>query len=138
MHAFRRLNVWRKSHELTLRVYEATAAVSERRFPGLTGQLREAASAIPAKIVDGAGRDSPIEFAQVLTGALASTRELEYIVLLAAEVGAIAASEHVRLSARVDEVSRMLTALRKTVATQTPPSASKGRPKRTRRAGAST
>jgi four helix bundle protein len=115
MHPFRRLSVWRKAHELTLRIFEATAGISERRFPGLTSQLRRSAVSVPASIVEGAGRDTAAQFAHFLEIALASARELDYLVLLAADLQAINAAEHVRLTARIDEVCRMLVALRKTV-----------------------
>jgi four helix bundle protein len=115
MHPFRRLSVWRKAHELTLRIYEATAGISERRFPGLTSQLRRSAASVPTNIVWGAGRDTAAQFAHDLEIALASARELDYLVLLAADLQAISPAEHVRLSARIDEVCRMLVALRKTV-----------------------
>jgi four helix bundle protein len=130
MHPFRRLNVWRKSHELTLRVYEATSALSERRFPGLTSQLRQSASSIPVNIIDATGRETPVQFAQFLDVALTSARELEYYVLLASDLGAVPASEHVRLTARIDEVCRMLVALRKTVRAKGSPSPARRRGKR--------
>jgi four helix bundle protein len=121
MHPFQRLNVWRKAHELTLRVYEATARIPERRFPGLTNQLRRAAAAVPASIVDGSGRDTPAQFAHSLDAALTSARELDYHVLLASDLQAIAAAEHVRLTARIDEVCRMLVSLRKAVRSRSRP-----------------
>jgi len=115
MHSFRRLSVWRKAHELVLRVYESTAPVSERRYPGLTSKLRRAATCVAANIAAGAGCDTQVQFARLLGLSLASARELDYHVLLAADLKAIEPSEHVRLTARIDEVCRMLTGLRKTI-----------------------
>jgi four helix bundle protein len=132
MHPFRRLAVWRKAHELALRVYEGTTGISERRFPGLTGQLRRAASSIAATIVEGAGRDTPAQFARFLECAAASARELDYHLLLAADLGAIDRSEQVRLNARVDELSRMLVALRKVVRARTGRTPSSPPPRRRR------
>jgi four helix bundle protein len=122
MHPFRRLSVWRKAHELTLRVYETTSKVSARRYSGLTSELRRSASSIAANIVEGAARGTPAQFATCLDLALASARELDYHVLLASDLKAIDSSEHVRLTARIDEVSRMLVGLRKRL--RKPPSRS--------------
>ena len=116
MHSFRKLSVWRKAHALAVRVYGATADISDRRFVDLADQIRRSAVAIPASIAEGAGHETAHGFAQFLELALSSARELEYHALLAADVGAMDRGEQVRLTARIDQVSRMLIALKKTVA----------------------
>lgn len=115
MSSFRKLSVWRKAHALALRVHEAAAAIPERRFPGLPDRLRTCASDLPAAIAEGTWRESPQEFSDCLRGAIACARDLDYRLLLAADLGAIGRAEHVRLSARVEQVCRMLAALRDTV-----------------------
>lgn len=119
MAPFRRLTVWKKAHELVLRVHESTADVSERRYPGLAAQLRAAATAVAARIVEGCGRDSPGEFAEFLDAALRLARELDYHLLLATDLGALGRSDYARLNARIDQVCRMLVALRTTVLART-------------------
>ena len=114
MHPFRRLNVWRKAHELTIRVYAATEAVS-RKHPSLTSQIRRAAYSIPANIAEGAGQASALQFGRFLQIATASARELDYFLLLAADIGSLSRSDHAILEARTDEVARMLVSLYKTV-----------------------
>ena len=49
MQDFRKLSVWSKSHQLVLLVYAATGNVPEKKFPGLTSQIRRVAASIPAK-----------------------------------------------------------------------------------------
>jgi four helix bundle protein len=115
MHSFRKLSVWRKAHALAVRVYRATEGMSDHRFADLAEQIRRSAVAIPASIAEGAGHETAHGFAQFLELALSSARELEYHALLAADVGAMDRGEQVRLTARVDQVSRMLIALKKTV-----------------------
>ena len=132
MAPFRKLTVWKKAHELVLRVYEATADLSDRKHPGLAAQLRTAAAAVAARIVEGSGRDSPGEFAEFLDVALRRARELDYHLLLAADLGALGRSDYARLNARIDQVCRMLAALRKTVQERTglprPPTPARRRP----------
>lgn len=115
MHPFRRLSVWRKAHELTLRAYHASAEIRERDFPGISTHLRRTAASIAANIAEGCGRDTATQFAQFLEIALASARELDYHLLLAADLGAIGRSRHAMLEARTDEVCRMLVSLRRQV-----------------------
>lgn len=119
MHPFRRLAVWRKAHELALASYRITELVPHGKFPGLADQLRRAACSIPTNIAEGSGRDSPEQFARFLEIAIASAREVDYLLMLATELGAIATSDHAKLEARTDEVCRMLVALRTTVRTRT-------------------
>lgn len=119
MAPFRRLTVWKKAHELVLRVYQSTADVSERQHPGLALQLRGAAASVAARIVEGSARGTPGEFAEFLDAALRLARELDYHLLLASDLGALGRSDYARLNARIDQICRMLVALRKTVQQQT-------------------
>jgi four helix bundle protein len=115
MYPFHRLNVWAKSHELTIRVYQATDGPVTRRFPGLASQLRRAVSAIPANIAEGAGHASQAQFSRYLAIAIASSHEALYHFLLAKDLGAITATEYAHLEARLKEVQAKLVLLRKRV-----------------------
>ena len=114
MHPYRRLSVWRKSHELTLRVYAVIEPI-RRKHPSLAHQLVRAAHSIPANLAEGSGRGSGAQFAQFLQIALGSARELDYFLRLATDLGVLTAHEHATLEARTDEVTRMLVVLRRRV-----------------------
>ena len=115
MYPFRRLTVWEKAHDLTVRVYRVTDGTVARRFPALTSQLRRAASAIPANISEGAGFASAAQFNRFLEIAAASAHETEYHLLLAKDLGAISTKDYAGLEARVGEVKGMLLGLQKRV-----------------------
>jgi four helix bundle protein len=115
MYPFQRLNVWARSHELTVRVYQTTEGQVARRFPGLCSQLRRAISAIPANIAEGAGHASQAQFGRYLAIAIASSHEALYHVLLAKDLGVITESEYAHLEARTKEVQAKLVLLRKRV-----------------------
>lgn len=115
MHPFRKLKVWRKAHELALRSYRVTRGMSNAEYPGLRGQICRAAQSIPNNISEGSGWDSGPQFAHHLEIALSSARELDYLMLLAHDLGAISTAEHTRLAARIDLVSAMTVNLRKRV-----------------------
>jgi len=117
MHSFRRLSVWRKAHELTLRVYGIVDVV-RGRHPALAAQLLRAAMSVPANIAEGSGRATRKQFSQFLQIAIGSAREVEYFLQLAVDLGAITSKDHAILEARTDEITRMLIGLRKTVSGQ--------------------
>lgn len=111
MQDFRKLDVWRKAHELVLQTYQATNRASERRFPGLAMQLRRAVASVPANIVEGCGHESPRELARFLQMALASAHEVHYHLRLARDLEFIPSAQFARLEARTEQVKRMLTGL---------------------------
>ena len=115
MHPFKQLAVWRKAHDLAQRVFRTTTKIDWRVHPGLAQQMQRSAFSTVYNIVEGAGRDTPAQFAHFLETAIGSAHELEYQLLLARDLGALEAAEHARLEARVVEVNRMLFGLRKAV-----------------------
>jgi four helix bundle protein len=115
MHSFRRLTVWKKAHELALRVHRLTGQIPQRRFAELTLRLREMAPAAAVHIARGSASLEPEEFARALDLASGAARTLDYHLLLAAELEAIERSEYTRLNARIDQICVMLAALRRTV-----------------------
>lgn len=116
MHPFRKLVVWRRAHELALQVHEVTERNYQGRYWSLIDQMRRAATSIASNIAEGSGQVTSAQFARYLTIALGSVRELDYQVLLARDLGVITISDGVRLDARVEQVSRMLTVFRSRVA----------------------
>jgi four helix bundle protein len=112
MQHFSKLQVWKRSHALTLAVYELTKAFpAEERF-GLISQLRRAASSVPTNIAEGSKRRSPGEFARFLNIAEASLSEAEYLLVLGRDLH-YAPVERIRpLLKEASEIARMLYALR--------------------------
>jgi four helix bundle protein len=111
MQNFRDLKVWQKAHAMALSIYAATAKFpSEERF-GLTSQMRRAAASIPANIAEGCVRSTDRDFARFLHTAMGSASEVEYFVLLALDLAFLDRSVHNTLTADLEEIKRMLTAL---------------------------
>ena len=120
MYPFRKLAVWRRAHALALQVHEVTERNYQGRDWSLIDQMRRAASSIAANIAEGSGQVTSAQFARYLTIALGSARELDYQVLLARDLGVLPNSDCVRLDARVEQVSRMLSVFRDRVAARVP------------------
>jgi four helix bundle protein len=106
---FRELKVWRKSHSLTLAVYEATVAFPKQELYGLTGQVRRFAAFVPANIAEGCGRNGDAELARFLQIASGSASELEYHILFAHDLKLLKTPEYETLAREVVEIKRMLT-----------------------------
>lgn len=111
MQDFKQLPVWRKSHELTLAIYRSTAEFPFEEIYGLTGQLRRAAAAIPTQVAGGFGRQNSADFARALSAALGSANEVEYLLMLAHDLGWLNDTTFGILSRGVAEVQRMLNSL---------------------------
>jgi four helix bundle protein len=121
MQPFRRLSVWRKSHELTLRVFAATAPMLAGRNAAVAHLLRRTAQHVPCAVARAACDGDEHRFTASLRAAIGASRALEYHLLLARDLGELSSSEHATLEARTDEVVRMLVALCRVVSERTRP-----------------
>lgn len=111
MRDFRQLKVWEKAHGLSLTIYKATATFPQQELFGLTSQLRRAAVSIPANIAEGCGRSGEPELVRFLRISFGSASELEYHIILSADLGYFNKSVSQQLFKQVTEIKRMLTAL---------------------------
>jgi four helix bundle protein len=111
MQDFHKLNVWQKSHQLTIAVYAATKSFPSTEIYSLTSQIRRAASSIPGNISEGCGRNGQAELGRFLQIAMGSASELEYHLLLARDLKYLDDKDYMDLDNQVCEVKRMLTVL---------------------------
>lgn len=86
MQDFRNLEAWKKAHVLTLRVYAETQKLLREEVFGVTMQLRRSSIAIATRLSEACGRDAAADMAIDLRKACASCNELEYLILLAADL----------------------------------------------------
>jgi len=108
---FRELMVWQKAHRLTLELYKNTRTFPREEQYGLTSQVRRAAASICANIAEGCGRGTARDFARFIQMALGSASELEYHLVLAADLGFISPDVHLQLETSLVAVKRMLSGL---------------------------
>ncbi len=118
MQDFHNLQVWRKSHELVLAIYSASAGFPDAERYGLTSQMRRAAMSIPANIAEGCGRESKPDLRRFLYIAMGSASELDYHLLLARDLEMLASTDHRQLQTELAEVKRMLTGLIQRLSTE--------------------
>ena len=111
MQDFKKLDVWKRSHELTLMVYKLSSSFPREEIYGLTSQIRRAAASVPANIAEGCGRDTPLDFAHYLDIAFGSASELEYHLLLAKDLGFLELAEYEDALKEVSGTKKMLAML---------------------------
>ena len=110
MKDFRSLKVWEKAHELTLAIYEVTREFPKHEIYGVTGQIQRTAVSVPTNIAEGCGKDSDAELKRYFLIAMGSSSELEYLLLLARDLGYLPAENYQILQSKLIEVRKMLNA----------------------------
>lgn len=108
MKDFRNLQVWEKSHHLTLAVYGVTKTFPKEELFGLTSQVRRAVASIPTNIAEGCGRGSDADFSRFLQIAFGSACEVEYQLMLANDLSYIESDTYAKLNEDLLSVKRML------------------------------
>ena len=106
---YRKLKVWERSHHLTLGVSEETRSFPREELFGLTGQLRRAASSVPANIAEGYGRGGDAELGRLLKIARGSASERDYHLVLARDLTYLELSRYKYLATEAQGIGRMLT-----------------------------
>ncbi len=115
MKDFRKLDVWHKAHQLAVQIYKATESFPAAEIYGLTSQLRRAGVSIPTNLAEGCGRATDADLVRFIVIAMGSASEVEYLILLARELGLITKETGVTLETQIIEIKKMLASLIKTV-----------------------
>jgi len=115
MKDFRQLEVWRKAHQLAVRIYEVTGKFPAAEIYGLTSQLRRAGVSIPTNLAEGCGRSSDADLARFVSMAMGSASEVEYLLLLARDLKIIEEVVCDNLDSQIIEIKKMLASLHKAI-----------------------
>jgi four helix bundle protein len=111
MRPHEKLDVWNKPVDFVVAVYKITETFPKEEKFGLVSQLSRAAVSVPANIAEGAGRNSPKEFAHFLSNAQGSASEVETELLIAHRLGYLDEKNYLALRASLDNIGRMITGL---------------------------
>ena len=109
------LLVWHRAMELVDGVYKHTRNWPKAEVFGLTNQVRRAAVSVPSNIAEGHGRKQDGDFVRFLSIAYGSLMEVKTQLLIGVRQGFSGESETQAVLRVVDEVAKMLNALRKAV-----------------------
>ena len=105
------LKVFKKSHELTLDLYKLTGEFPPEEKFGLTSQIRRASASICANLIEGSHRNNRKEYRQFAGISRGSAGELKYHLLLAKDLTYISEDNYQSCLGEVNEISRMLHGL---------------------------
>jgi len=111
--SYRDLVVWQKSIELAKQLYRLTAKFPNEEKFGLISQIRRAAVSVSSNIAEGQARNTTGEFIQFISHAEGSAAELDTQLYLSVELGFVNPTDAAPILALIDEIRRMLNALRR-------------------------
>jgi four helix bundle protein len=113
---YRETTLWQKAMEATREVYRLVPRLPREETYGMRSQITRAAVSVPANIAEGWTREGQREKAQFLAIAQGSLAETETLLTLCEDLGWFPRTDTVgllRLRGLLDEVSRMLTTMRR-------------------------
>ncbi|HJX84655.1 MAG TPA: four helix bundle protein [Candidatus Angelobacter sp.] len=118
MRNYRELEVWEKSHKLTLELYRMSRAFPKEELYGLTSQMRRAAVSIGANLAEGCGRRTSPELARFVRIAMGSASELDYHLLLCLDFSFITSEEYEQAAKELTRIRKMLSGLLASIESQ--------------------
>lgn len=114
MFNFERLEVWHKAVMFAGQVYRMTRPFPREEQFGLTNQIRRAGISVASNIAEGSARP-PADFVRFLSYAGGSVCEVVTQATISRNEGYLDATDYQRLYADAEEISRMLSGLRKSL-----------------------
>ena len=111
MRDYKKYDIWKLSHLLTLEIYMITENFPKEEVFGLTSQIRRASSSVGINIVEGCGRGSDEDFKRFLRNASGSAFEVEYILLLSKDLNYISEEKFLELSPKAEELKMKISKL---------------------------
>jgi four helix bundle protein len=108
MRDFLKLDIWQRSHKLTLRIYQVSKLLPKNEMYGLASQIRRSSSSIPTNISEGCGRNSKAQLINFLQIAAGSCSELTYQLILCNDLHYITESNFKELFTDAVEIRKML------------------------------
>ncbi len=111
MRNYNDLKAFQLSDEPAMVIYRATKNFPKDEMFGLASQLRRAAVSTVSNIVEGASRNSEVDFLRFLDMAYSSACEVEYQVSLAHRLGYLKGSAKQNLMEKSSAVAKVLNGL---------------------------
>jgi four helix bundle protein len=110
MRDFLKLEIWQRSHKLTLKIYEVTKTYPKEELYGLCSQMRRSSSSVPTNLAEGCGRNSQAPLAHFFQIAAGFCSELLYQLILSKDLAYIADPIFKELNTETIEIRKMIYA----------------------------
>lgn len=115
MRPHRKLDVWNKSIDFVVEIYEVIKKFPKTEDYALVVQIRRAVISIPSNIAEGAGRQTKKEFIQFLHIAQGSASEVETQLEIAYRLSYINGTEKSNLNKKLDDITKMIFGLQRSL-----------------------
>jgi four helix bundle protein len=109
MKDFRDLDVLHAAHDLVVEFHDISQSFPNDDSFGVTSAITRASLAIPRSIANGCGRGSDAALGKAMERAAGFTSELEYLVLLAGEIGLIDEETLEEIALTLDDFKKRLS-----------------------------
>jgi len=103
-----KLEVWKISDELALKVYQITKNFPKEEIYGITSQLRRAALSIPTNIVEGYSRKGDKELSRFINISLGSLAETKYLLYFSYRLDYLNTDEYKELRNAYNDLGKKL------------------------------
>ena len=110
---YRNATVWQKAMHIPREVYRLAPRLPREETYGMRSQIARASVSVPANIAEGWTRETTNDKRHFLAIAHGSLAEVETLLTLCEDFGWFPKSETRALWSTLDEVSRMLTVMRR-------------------------
>ena len=108
---FEDLEVWQKSKNLTLQIYDIAIAFPKDEMYGITSQIKRAALSVPANLAEGFGRYHFLDKAKFYLNARGSLYELKSHLIIAKELQFIESGKAADLLQIIEQLSLQINNL---------------------------
>ncbi len=115
INTYRNLIVWQKSVALVTAIYTLTKSFPQEEKFGIVSQLNRASVSIPSNIAEGWGRESSKNYLQFLRISRGSLMETETLLEISKNLKYINETDFKIISDNIEEVSKILQGLIKSV-----------------------
>lgn len=115
---FEKLDAWKLSKKLVIRVYKITEGFPQKEQFGLVSQMRRAAVSIVSNLAEGSGRNTSKDQAYFYGMSYSSLMELLNQLLVSVDLEWIKENELISLREEIEIISFKINALRKSILKQ--------------------
>jgi len=112
-YSFEKLEVWKLSKELVIKIYNAVSKFPHSERYGIIDQLKRAVVSIPTNISEGSGRNTGKDKAHFTQMAFGSLMECLNLLIISLELGFISEKELGSFRADIEIISKKLSNLRR-------------------------
>jgi four helix bundle protein len=111
--SFEKLDVWKNSRELVLKIYEITNSFPTNEIYGITSQLKRSTSSITTNIAEGTSRSTKKDTAHFLTISYSSAMETLNHLILCKDLNYITEDDYLMCRNQLEKICNQINSLKK-------------------------